>query len=415
MTDQQLATYFWLGIPELLRKLLEIQLCAKFPGRDNTVPYPISDVCHAAEQYFSCSHFVSTVPDAEAFGTLAREEDSGDDSDTEDDSDSDMEELELWRKLFRGKVKDKGKGKEGIGEVALPPTRVVPDTATKERLCTTQFSGSQAEVAELISRLNGMQLDNPDYGALYYCATTLDPNSRTCIARAPALAPLPAIAAPSYSQPGGDRHPLVPVTTNGQTVRMIPFEKRPPVGPRFACNGCSSATHRMLECAGIIERQRKGELKWDSIQRKLVTAEGRLIERQRGENLLQALDRMISEARQQPNLANPQSMLYKLLDSGQQQRRPRSAGSAFLEWVVEEEPSEEEYAEEGLSSSEGWEDEEDEFKSSSEEEDYISQGSESTASLAAVLHADRTTPKGKDIRMRSSAGPRESYQSAQSK
>ncbi|KAL0565516.1 hypothetical protein V5O48_016508 [Marasmius crinis-equi] len=415
MTDQQLATYFWLGIPELLRKLLELQLCAKFPQRDNTVPYPIPDICHAAEQYFSRSHFVSTVPDAEAFGTLAREEDSGDDSDSEEDSDSDMEELELWRKLFRGKVKDRTKGKEGASEVAPPPTRVVPDLATKERIRATQFSGSQAEVAELISRLNGMKLDNPEYGALYYRATTLDPNSRTCITRAPALAPVPTLPTASYNQPGGVQRPLVPITADGQTVRMIPFEKRPPAGPRFACNGCGSATHRMSECGGISERQQKGELKWDSAQRKLVTAEGRVIERQRGENLLQALDRMISEARQSSHPANPQSMLYKLLDSGQQ-RRPQPSGSAFLERVLEEDPSEEEYADEDLSSSEGWEDEEDEFESSTEEEeDYISQGSESAASLAAVLHADRTTPKGKDIRMKTSAGPREGYQAARSK
>ncbi|KAL0563014.1 hypothetical protein V5O48_019064, partial [Marasmius crinis-equi] len=416
MTDQQLATYFWLGIPELLRKLLEIQLCAKFPQRDNTVPYPIPDVCHAAEQYFSRSHFVSTVPDAEAFGTLAREEDSGDDSDTEDDSDSDMEELELWRKLFRGKVKERTKGKEGVGEMALPPTRVAPDISTKERVRTTQFSGSQAEVAELITRLNGMQLDNPEYGSLYYRATTLDPNSRTCIARAPALAPLPAISTASYSQPRSESRPLVPITADGQTVRMIPFEKRPPVGQRFACNGCGSAAHRMSECAGISERQRKGELKWDSVQRKLVTTDGRVVERQRGENLLQALDRMIPEARQPANQANSQAMLYKLLGSGQQ-RQPQRVGSTFLERVLEEDPSEEEYIEEDASSSEGWEDEEEEDPESSTdgEEDYTSRGSEYAASLAAVLHADRTTPKGKDIRMKSAAGPRESYQAARSK
>ncbi|KAL0566549.1 hypothetical protein V5O48_015459 [Marasmius crinis-equi] len=415
MTEQQLATYFWLGIPEALRKMLELHLCAKFPQRDNTKPYNIADVCEAAEHYFNRSHFVSTVPDAEAFGTLPREEDSGDDTDTEEDSESDMEELDLWRKLFRGKVKERSKGKDHTD--SSPP--VLPHTTesvSRERARTTQFSGSQAEVADLITRLNRMQLDNPEYGALYYRAITIDPNSRSCISRAPVMA-VPAASVPVPLPATRDQRPLVPVTQDGNTVRMVPFERRPPNGPRFTCNGCSSPNHKMYECPGISEKQRRGELKWDGVQRKLVTPDGRVIERRPGENLLQALDRLLSEEKTAPSGTKSQSMMVTIPEAVHRYY-DQLAANAYMKHQADDQPSDDERFQEVESSEDEWEEEEWEEQDSSEDE--LAEGeegndeSDSATSLATVLNADRSVPRGKDARIRSSAGPRESYQEARS-
>ncbi|KAL0566274.1 hypothetical protein V5O48_015741 [Marasmius crinis-equi] len=421
MTEQQYATYFWLGIPENLRNILEIHLKAKRPLRSNKDPHSIADVCDAAEQYFSRSHFMSTVPDAEAFGTLQREEDSGDDSDTEDETDSDEDEMELWRRLFKGRGKTKGKGRD-VRTTEKVTTPSGSDLATKEKTRTTQFTGPQAEVADLISRLNNMQLENPEYGAMYYRATSLDPNSRQCITRSPPIAVTPMPSAPKpYPTPAS--RPMVPVTNDGRAVRLMPFESRPSQGFRNTCFACGDPNHKVPECPEAAERQRKGDMRWDNTQRKYVTRDGRVIDRRPGENMLQALDRMLNESRSQERGSSTTSMLLTIPDAvrnyyTQQRRETRKEGRSIIPSDYSDDIEEkDEWNEEAddIETEEEYDEVADESEYSSEEEETEDEEENLVMTSTLNLGAQRQLAKSKDARNRMQAGPREVAQDIRSK
>ncbi|KAL0562894.1 hypothetical protein V5O48_019184 [Marasmius crinis-equi] len=153
MTPQMYATYFWLGIPVNLRKVLELSLHAKEPLRDNTKPYEIDAVCAAAKQYFNRSNFASTIPDASIFGTLPQDEGSEDDDlDDEDAGESDFEEWEVLKKFLKKKKERKIRARR-FPEPQLPTTSTKPTVSQEERYEHT--------VAQTIVRMFGYPLKIP--------------------------------------------------------------------------------------------------------------------------------------------------------------------------------------------------------------------------------------------------------------
>ncbi|KAJ8091479.1 hypothetical protein PM082_024397 [Marasmius tenuissimus] len=304
MTDRQYATYFWLGIPLFLQQILESRLRARKPNRDISEPYPVDEVSEVAESYFHRSHFKTMVPDAGMFGVLRNEEDSGEDSDNEEDTDSELDDLEVWKKTkAHRKLGKKLLERTTASKKETSPNKAVPSAEVAR---TTTFQGPQEEVADLISRLNSMQLENPEYGVLYYRAVKMDPESKECIRRSPPSVVQTSITHPNIAPISADNRPYIPITRDGRAVQLYPFEGRPPSSSRVTCFGCGTVGHRIGDCPEVAGKLRLAEIKRDPVSQQFVLPDGTLIPRGNpGETFLQVLDRMQRDRSRQLSSSQP--------------------------------------------------------------------------------------------------------------
>ena len=91
ISDKDFQTYFWLGLPESLRTIIEPKIQAQITNYDASTPYTIEQICSVAENHFKHNKFTEMVfnplkyqPDEDSDS-----EDSDESSDSESDSDYD--------------------------------------------------------------------------------------------------------------------------------------------------------------------------------------------------------------------------------------------------------------------------------------------------------------------------------------
>ncbi|KAL0566835.1 hypothetical protein V5O48_015168 [Marasmius crinis-equi] len=391
--------------------VLELSLLAKEPLRDNTKPFEMDAVCAAAEQYFNRSNFASTIPDAGIFGTLPQEEGSGDeDSDDEDEDDEDFDGREVLRRILRLRREKKTK-KRYLPEPPHPANSTKPALAHEEHVRTTQFRGPQAEVAELITRLNSMNLDHPEYGSLFYQATTLDPASRVCITRPPPHVIPAAHMASAAGLQGPPSRRFVPITADGQVVKAYPFEPRPPSHlPGAAmtnphCYGCGEQGHKLPDCLVMRNLQNQGLLKWDHISRKFVRPDGSPIFRRPGEVIAEVVKRSQHVVNNAPSQPQPKAMLLTIPQAVWNFYAQQGDTYEEEEEMMEEEEWEtgdEDDGEDDTGFEADTEDEEDEYTT----DEYEEQEGETVFRSSVHLGADRGIASSRDARKRQQAGPR---------
>ncbi|KAG7089360.1 hypothetical protein E1B28_011050 [Marasmius oreades] len=414
MTVQIYATYFWLGIPQRLKGILELTLHAKKPLRDVSEPYPVEEVCEAAEHFFKRSRFVSMVPDAGAFGTQQQEEDSGEDSESESESESDEEDYEKWRKKFkeRRKKKSRTKSKDIKNSYPAPTVPMAPAEVSR----TTQFSGPQSEVADLITRLNSMQLDHPEYGTLYYRATTMDPHSKNCINKIPGPQFIPNNRPlNSYSGGQGNRPPNN-FSRDGRGMGVNSYEQRPPLNSSFTCFGCGNPKHRITECPLVTERITKQEIKWCPDRRKYVLFDGTDLGRHSpGETLIQAIEQNIREKESRTSPSPNQAMLLTISDAVQnfyaQQGSSQTNDRDEVEYETATETSEDGSSGKSADESDGysgmWGESESELSEISKDEDSSLTYDTNLAQANVHLGADHTKTTSRSSRNHVQQGPRD--------
>ncbi|KAG7085712.1 hypothetical protein E1B28_003256 [Marasmius oreades] len=348
------------------------------------------------------------VPDAGAFGTQQQEEDSGEDSESESESESDEEDYEKWRKKFkeRRKKKSRTKSKDIKNSYPTPTVPMAPAEVSR----TTQFSGPQSEVADLITRLNSMQLDHPEYGTLYYRATTMDPHSKACINKIPSQQFIPNSRPPnSYSGGQGNRPPNN-FSRDGRGIGVNSYEQRPPPNSSFACFGCGNPKHRITECPLVTERITKQEIKWCPDRRRYVLFDGSDLGRPTpGEALIQAIERNIRPKDSQINQSLNQAMLLTISDAVQNFYAQQGTNQPNNGEEIEYETASEVSGERSESESDGysgmWGESESEVSEISEIEESSHTYDTNLTQTAVHLGAERTKTTSRTSRNQVQQGP----------
>ncbi|KAL0069490.1 hypothetical protein AAF712_003525 [Marasmius tenuissimus] len=417
MTERQYATYFWLGIPLLLQQVLESRLRMRKPNRDISEPYPVEEVSEVAESYFHRAHFKTMVPDAGMFGVLRNEEDSGEDSEEEEDTDSELDDLEVWRKTRAHRKLEKRLLERAPAVKIEGVSKTVPKAEVAR---TTTFQGPQEEVAELISKLNNMQLENPEYGVLYYRAVKLDPDIKECIRRPPANVVQTNITHQSMLSGGGENRPYVPIMRDGRAVQLYPFEGRPSTS-RLTCFGCGLIGHRIGDCPEIAGKLRSAEIKRDSNTRQFTLPDGTPIPRGNpGETFLQALTRVQHERSQQRSSppSKSQAMLLTIPHLVQSYLARQIADRKSATGIEETEDTESEM-DNGESSGYDSASDSDEYGPTGVEEGSDDEFEEMENSLTGegprVLGVERTKAVTKEVRHKWQAGPKETTHDARTR
>lgn len=286
LSAKNYAGYFWVGIHRDLRDLLATRLSYMLPGHNPSKPYKIDQVTAVAEHYFHRDRFDKMFMDAELFNDDSDNEDydSGSESDTEEDSDS---EIEI---TYRSKSKPKSKKKK--------PTKKKKSTSKKEENNTgdpgkgKQSDGSKGntEVEGLIRKLNGLSLNDPDYGPTYYRVMSLDTSglAAKCILREP-----PSVLNQSipYQQNWESKNNVSRQGAPPFNNSRIPDQRNNPSEPPM-CYGCNKLGHRINECTLVQSLIERGITMRDPVTGHMMMKDGRWIRRNPGESLGEAAERM---------------------------------------------------------------------------------------------------------------------------
>jgi len=188
ITDTEYHGYFWLGIPASLRTFFEDKLFSRHPAHDASNPWSISQVAGVAESHFKRGKYSDRLLQLPNKFIRTHEleypsSDSGSNSDNSgSNSDSEREDHKK-HKINRKKLDKyrKSSRKPATHQIKEDRTRVI--------------SAPQEEIEGIISKLNTMSIDDPNYGLLYYKALSSDPSGliAQCIRRIPVMIILLAI------------------------------------------------------------------------------------------------------------------------------------------------------------------------------------------------------------------------------
>jgi hypothetical protein len=193
LTEIEYAGYFWQGLPTDLKTIFEAKLAAKVPAHDLSQPYPVSEVCAVAESHFKRDKFTDMLlhisrPDSDS------DPESDSDSDDADSESSDSSDSEYESRHRKKKKKDLKKKKKRHSSKTLE-SKPKPEP-------TQKYKGTEEEVEGMISKLNNMNLNDREYGPMYYRVLQLDKSgiAAKCISRQPrqvSNAPPPFASTPS--------------------------------------------------------------------------------------------------------------------------------------------------------------------------------------------------------------------------
>jgi hypothetical protein len=314
LTTAEHATYFWKGIPRIMRIRLENRILAADPGRNLTNPFTVNEVNLAAEALLQRDRFDGAIEDTDEEGESMREEESSDEETSDSESEDD-------RKYKKKSIKRKGKSprKSKIVEESSddePVRKTKPDSPRRK------VTSSRPEVEGLIRQLNSMSVDDPGYGLTYYRAIKLD-DEVDKVVRAPSLNAI-ALAPNRYPERTYPRaNNYIPVrpsmsafrtqATGSNTsapphIASASAYPKPPMGESarrgdIKCYGCGEAGHGMSACQKINDQITRGLLTRDNSGR-VVRSDGTRIQRFGSETFMEAIER---EQR-------PQSHLVTIVD-----------------------------------------------------------------------------------------------------
>ncbi|KAF8993740.1 hypothetical protein BDZ89DRAFT_1182767 [Hymenopellis radicata] len=198
LTKDEEAVYFWHGINKALRRRIEGTYTARNPNIDLTQAFPIDAINKIAQVIFTRNRFDTNLVDSDDESDIERDEYISDsssgasdstNSDSEDESDSSTEDTKkkhhktIKKKRFTKKASDRGK---------------------REKATET------SEIADLISHMSRMSINDPSYAVMYYQAIKKDPICKDVIRRPQINPPLPT-----------DRLPFLDLGTSAGCLRVL--------------------------------------------------------------------------------------------------------------------------------------------------------------------------------------------------
>ncbi|THH21601.1 hypothetical protein EUX98_g8340 [Antrodiella citrinella] len=299
ISEDEYATYFWIGIPAAFREKLETRIRNKLPDHDISQPFPVEAIQTAAEALLHRDRFDK----GRVIWDLEDEFDSDDESDFYDSED---EEFQI---KFNKSLKKRGHSSEPKTKTKsaldLPPGLLGVSSRKREEASRRTPEkprakpAAQDEVESLIKQMSRLSVTDKVYGLLYYQARSLDPSVADCVPK-PQLER--EIAPPERTY----RSNLANATEPRKGPPPVRFSDRPPFNqdrPPFnpdrssfsGCFGCGQKGHTFNFCPRILEMIETGVIQ-RSNQGQLLTSTGQRIFRRQGETFIQALERIPLES-----------------------------------------------------------------------------------------------------------------------
>ena len=295
ISNEEYATYYWNGIPKVLRIKLENRLLAKDPVRSLANPFGVDEINSAAEALLQRDRFDMNFAGSD-------EEDDSDEEGESDDESSDSEsedELKTMRRRVRKRArfaKHKSSASDSEDSDDERPARTLKPRAAKD--LKRKINGKdEPEVETLIKQLNTMAIDDPGYAALVFRALKLDPDVMRVV-RPPVFVSRPTVPDspqfPRTTHAFSTFRPRSPphMAPNFQAPR--PFNRNMTEEDRDRCYGCGSRAHRMGTCRDLQELVARNKITRNDVGRYVYT-DGRPIRRFPGESLVNAVERDIRE------------------------------------------------------------------------------------------------------------------------
>ncbi|KAJ6529538.1 hypothetical protein DFH09DRAFT_934717, partial [Mycena vulgaris] len=252
MEDDKIAGYFWLGIHISLRRELNTIIRAQHPNRDTAKAPPMDHVKSAVEEYFKRDHDHS--------GSSSETTDTENSS---DEDDSDREEDKKWKRRLKDKIAQKKKDRDEKSPRKLKKDRKKNEIeVTRDVERTTKFDTGTNEVADIIEKLNTMNIRDPQYGAVYYKAIKMDPLVAQCIHREPHRIQEPAPMGPRQTPPHMEAGPRQAWSVEAAPPSTYPnniTQGERPFNP--GCYGCGKTEHRISNCEAILNLSERGVIR----------------------------------------------------------------------------------------------------------------------------------------------------------
>ena len=305
LTQDEHATYFWKGIPRIMRIRLENRLLAAKPDRNLSTPFTVNEINLAAEALLQRDRFDGTIDDSDdELEESVREEWSSDSESSDSDSE---DEVRYRRKVTKRRERPDKKKRSNESDEEEDRKRKVKSDSPRRKV-----TSGRAEVEGLIRQLNSMSNEDPGYGLAYYRAVKLDSDVDKVV-RAPSFKATSASVPQPYggatygrtSYPPASRPPVHAYQTqpaappNSQppphlsAANAYPL-RPPPAGMQrrdgIRCYGCGELGHGMSNCQKIAELINNGTLTRDSNGR-IVKRDGSAIQRMGNETFVEAVER----------------------------------------------------------------------------------------------------------------------------
>ena len=181
LTDLQYNGYFWYGIPNQVRSILEEKLFARYPNYDTTDPWPVENVTTLAETYFKRDRFTEKLLPLPVYGLNYKEDE---DSDDESEEAYDSEDSDYERERRKKRKQEKKKKKKSRAHLQKGPQTQIMEEEPSRRIIPPP---EETDISGIIHQLNTMSLEDPRYGQLYYQAVKKDKGGLVaqCIRRKP--------------------------------------------------------------------------------------------------------------------------------------------------------------------------------------------------------------------------------------
>ena len=317
------ATYFWSGIPRVLRNRLEGRMLAKNPTRDLTDPFSFEETSKAAEALFQRDRFDENL--LETDDEDGRDPLGEDSEDSEEDSDSDSENSDgddHYHKSYRNRRHRKQRklsrdsDEDDMRRVQAPRNDITHGREINKK----------DEVESLIKQMNGMHVGDPQYAMVYWRAIKKDgdvrlivpppetrqhhvppsyPNTSRMSHYPPTRPPPPTFphrSRPPFQYQGPPHQPnAYPVSptrgsnptqqgpARGANAMPHPTASGYIQGP-IECYGCRERGHTIPQCPRIQEYIQQNYLARQPNGR-LTRADGSGIQRLNNETIVEAIDR----------------------------------------------------------------------------------------------------------------------------
>ena len=287
ISEGEYATYFWQGIPKVLRARLENRILAKDPVRDLSEPFGVGEIDTAASAILQRDRFDRALDDSESDEADSSEEESSSESEDDETSESESEDEKEKRRRRKKKISRRGSSRESKRHSSSR------DESVKEATGKRSVSAPQRDVESLIKQMNLLTQDDPEYGIAYYRALKLDPD----VARIVSEPALKRMSGPVYRPQRAVTYQQTMAPVPDGSPGSIPYAPRtvrtsqPPArGGDMICYGCGEKGHGMHSCPTINKLVERDVLIWD-IAGKLVYKDGSPIRRMYDETYIRAVER----------------------------------------------------------------------------------------------------------------------------
>lgn len=302
LSDAAHDTYFWTGIPRVLRNRLEGRILAKDPTRDLAEPFTFRETSASAEALFQRDRFDMNMIDSDDDADYNSPAEDSDESRDNSESDSDDDEDHRYDKPYKThKHRSHKKSHRNREESDDEEFRKVHAPRTENR--KGKNTGKIDEVESLIKEMNGLHVGDPQYGLVYWKAIKMDSDVRLIVPEPqlrqsvppPRISnidrhlegssrPIPTFRAQQFQRQGPPH-----LSSTFQASQPPPNPTRAPVS-QLQCYGCRAPGHTINQCPRINEFIQTNVLIRQANGR-LARPDGSWVSRQPNETLVEAVER----------------------------------------------------------------------------------------------------------------------------